>query len=104
MFVGEIGHGFPSDFESLPRINNLMVALSKDLFRISYTPVDLLLSDMKVRGYSGKRNYIFRNSIMGSMCEFDENNFTFDVLDSLENLREILADLLQIMLESPSPF
>jgi hypothetical protein len=103
IFVGEIGHGFPPDFESLPRSNSLIVALSKDLVRISYTAVDLVLSDMKVRGYSRKRSYIFRNSIMGSMREFDEYNFTFDVLDSLENWREILAEFLQIILDSPSP-
>jgi hypothetical protein len=54
IFVGEIGHGFPIDFESLPRSNNLIVALSKDFFRISYTAVDLVLCDMKVRGYSRK--------------------------------------------------
>jgi hypothetical protein len=103
IFVGEIGQSFPLDFEILPRSNNLFVALSKDLVRISYTTVDLVLSDMKVRGYSCKRNYIFRNSIMGSMREFDENNFTFDVLDSLENWREILAELCQVILDSPSP-
>ena len=31
-----------------------------------------------------------------------KNDFTFDVLDSLENWWEILAELLQIILGSPS--
>jgi hypothetical protein len=41
IFVREIGHRFPLDFESLPSINNFFVALRKDLAGISYTAVDL---------------------------------------------------------------
>jgi hypothetical protein len=54
IFVGEIGHSFPADFEILPRINSLFVALSKDLVRIGYTGVDLAPRSMIVRGYSRK--------------------------------------------------
>ena len=47
IFVREIGHGLPLDFETLPSSNNLFVALSKDLVRISYTTVDLALRKFK---------------------------------------------------------
>ena len=37
------------------------------------------------------------------MHGFNKNKFTFDFLDSLDDFWEILADLLQIILDSPSP-
>ena len=36
------------------------------------------------------------------MPGLDENKFTFDFLDSLDDFRKILAELLQIILDSPS--
>ena len=56
IFVREIGHSFPLDFESLPRSDNLFVALSKDLVRISYTSVDLDLRNFKGLAYRRKRS------------------------------------------------
>ena len=38
------------------------------------------------------------------MRAFDVINSTFDILNGLENFRKILAELLQIILDSPSQY
>ena len=54
IFVREIGHSLPLDFETLPSFNNIFVFLSKDLARISYTAIDLVLRSFVVVGNSCK--------------------------------------------------
>lgn len=49
IFVREIGHSLPLDFESLPSSNNFFVALSKDKVGISCTAFDLAQRGIKVR-------------------------------------------------------